>query len=367
MTNVGHLQCLSTQRPHRTKSRSGLLLSILALVTVCSSTVIALPRPAGATDLKTERAKAYALYKQIQALDAKVGVLGQKYNLAQSKLQHFTSLISHSRQAVADAQRKVSSNRVALRQAAVYAYVNAGAQMMTNPLFNTDASTSGARSVYNTVAEGDLTTTVSSLRLATLQLTSQRQALRDQQAAAKAARDAAASLYKEALATQQQTQRLLNSARGKIAFFLNQARKRAEAAALAQWKKTHPGHGVPAPSTNTRAGRAVAYALGLIGTPYVWGGASRRGVDCSGLVMLSWRAAGVSLPHYSGSQMANTIRVPLYALQPGDLLFYGRGGSEHVAMYLGNRRMIEAATFGTRVHITSVRYGGLAGAGRPRG
>ena len=83
--------------------------------------------------------------------------------------------------------------------------------------------------------------------------------------------------------------------------------------------------------------------------------------------MLSWRAAGVSLPHYSGSQMANTIRVPLYALKPGDLLFYGRGGSEHVAMYLGNRRMIEAATFGTTVHITSVRYGGLAGAGRPRG
>jgi cell wall-associated NlpC family hydrolase len=83
--------------------------------------------------------------------------------------------------------------------------------------------------------------------------------------------------------------------------------------------------------------------------------------------MLAWQAAGVSLPHYSGSQMSSTIRVPLYALKPGDLLFYGRGGGSHVTMYIGNRRMIEAASAGTRVHISPVRYSGLAGAGRPRG
>ncbi|NBV26179.1 MAG: hypothetical protein EBR99_02555 [Actinobacteria bacterium] len=65
--------------------------------------------------------------------------------------------------------------------------------------------------------------------------------------------------------------------------------------------------------------------------------------------------------------MSSTIRVPLYALKPGDLLFYGRGGSSHVTMYIGNRRMIEAASAGTRVHISPVRYSGLAGAGRPRG
>ena len=65
--------------------------------------------------------------------------------------------------------------------------------------------------------------------------------------------------------------------------------------------------------------------------------------------------------------MASTIRVPLYALKPGDLLFYGPGGSQHEAMYLGNRKMIEAPTFGQRVHISPIRYAGLAGAGRPRG
>jgi cell wall-associated NlpC family hydrolase len=65
--------------------------------------------------------------------------------------------------------------------------------------------------------------------------------------------------------------------------------------------------------------------------------------------------------------MSSTIRVPLYALKPGDLLFYGRGGGSHVAMYIGNRRMIEAASRGTLVHISPVRYSGLAGAGRPRG
>jgi len=368
VTIVGHVRCLPTQRPNRKRSRSGLLLCSLALVAVCSSAVMVSPRPAAATNIQTERAKANALYRQVQQLNSKVDTLGQKYNLAQIKLQQLNHLIANSRQAVADATRQVSSNRVALRQAAINAYINAGAQMMSNPLFNTDAASSGARSVYNTVAEGDLSTSVSTLRLATIRLTSQRQILRDQQAAAQQQRNAAANMYREALAAQNQAKRLLASARGKIAYFLRQAQLKAEAAARAKWLKEHPNshHGYP-PQPNTRAGRAVAFAYSMIGVPYVWAGTSRRGVDCSGLTMLSWRAAGVALPHYSGSQMASTIRIPLYALRPGDLLFYGRGGSSHVAMYIGNRRMIEAASAGTRVHISPVRYGGLAGAGRPRG
>jgi cell wall-associated NlpC family hydrolase len=326
------------------------------------------PRPAGATNIQTERAKANALYLQVKKLNNQVDTLGQKYNLTQIKLQQLNNLIAHSRQVVAEAQQQVATNRAGLRQAAVNAYINAGAQMMSNPLFSTDAASNGARTVYNTIAEGDLSTSVSSLRLSTIRLTSQRQILQSQQSSAQHARDEASNTYKQALAAQQQAQRLLNSARGKIAYFLRQAQRQAEAAAQAQWAKNHPNnhHGWP-PQPNTRAGRAVAFAYSMIGVPYVWAGTSRRGVDCSGLTMLSWQAAGVGLPHYSGSQMSSTIRVPLYSLQPGDLLFYGRGGSSHVTIYIGNRRMIEAASAGTRVHISPVRYSGLAGAGRPRG
>ena len=368
MTNVGRVKRLSTQWPNRKLSRSGLFLCSLALVAVCSSAVMVSPRPAAATNIQTERAKANALYIQVQKLNVQVDTLGQKYNLTQIQLAQLNHLITHSRQAVADAQRQVTTNRAGLRQAAINSYINAGAQMMSNPLFNTDAANNGARTVYNNIAEGDLSTSVSSLQLSTIRLTSQRQILRDQQAAAQQARDEAANIYKQALGAQQQAQRLLNGARGRIAYFLRQAQLKAEAAAQAAWAKKHPGnhHGYP-PQPNTRAGRAVAFAYSMIGVPYVWAGTSRRGVDCSGLTMLAWQAAGVGLPHYSGSQMSSTIRVPLYALKPGDLLFYGRGGSSHVTMYIGNRRMIEAASAGTRVHISPVRYSGLAGAGRPRG
>ena len=143
----------------------------------------------------------------------------------------------------------------------------------------------------------------------------------------------------------------------------------AEAAkAWGQLHHSRPIHGFPAPPPNSRANLAIRAALSLVGTWYRWGGASRSGVDCSGLTMLAYNAAGIHLSHYSGAQWAETVRVPLYALRPGDLLFYGWHGDQHVAMYIGRGRMIEAQQTGTRVHVVPLRFGyGFAGAGRPRG
>jgi cell wall-associated NlpC family hydrolase len=122
----------------------------------------------------------------------------------------------------------------------------------------------------------------------------------------------------------------------------------------------------PPPASGGAGGTAVAAAESYLGVPYQWGGASRSGVDCSGLTMLAWSAAGVSLPHFSGAQYSASTPVPLSDLQPGDLLFYGPGGSEHEAMYIGGGSMIEAAHAGTVVHITGLRLdGGFVGAGRP--
>ena len=110
--------------------------------------------------------------------------------------------------------------------------------------------------------------------------------------------------------------------------------------------------------------------MGLIGVPYVWGGASSSGVDCSGLVMLAYQAAGIYLPHYSGAQFLDTIRVPLYDIQPGDILFYGFEGDTHEAIYIGNGKMVQAEETGTLVQITPIWLGSsalpLAGIGRPR-
>ena len=95
---------------------------------------------------------------------------------------------------------------------------------------------------------------------------------------------------------------------------------------------------------------ALAAAETFMGTPYAWGGASRKGVDCSGLTMLAYQAAGVSLPHGATAQsrMGKAVKTPA----PGDLVFFGSPSySHHVGISLGGDRMIDAAHTGTNVRV----------------
>ena len=120
----------------------------------------------------------------------------------------------------------------------------------------------------------------------------------------------------------------------------------------------------PAPSrSGNAASTAISTAMGYIGTPYVWAGESASGLDCSGLTMVSYAAAGVDLTHSSRVQYGEGAQVPLDAVQPGDLVFWSSDGSQsgiyHVAIYLGDDTMIEAPTFGMTVRVTSMRYSGV--------
>jgi cell wall-associated NlpC family hydrolase len=117
---------------------------------------------------------------------------------------------------------------------------------------------------------------------------------------------------------------------------------------------------------------ALSQAERYLGVPYVFGGASARGVDCSGLTMLAWQAAGVRLEHSAAIQYDETVHIPLSQVRPGDLLFYDFDGSgiEHVVMYVGSGQygadtIIQAAHSGTVVEFDPLFYGGLVGAGRP--
>jgi cell wall-associated NlpC family hydrolase len=96
-------------------------------------------------------------------------------------------------------------------------------------------------------------------------------------------------------------------------------------------------------SPSQRARIAVAYALSKVGHRYVAGADGPGTFDCSGLTMAAWRAAGVSLPHYSYSQYGSTRHISRSDLRPGDLLFYFGGSAHHVAMYIGGGMMVSAS------------------------
>ncbi len=90
--------------------------------------------------------------------------------------------------------------------------------------------------------------------------------------------------------------------------------------------------------------RIVALAKSKLRTgQYVAGAASENSFDCSGLTLVLYKKLGINLPHYSGAQMRVAKRVSKKNLLPGDLLFYGPGGSQHVSIYIGRGKMIGAS------------------------
>ncbi len=97
----------------------------------------------------------------------------------------------------------------------------------------------------------------------------------------------------------------------------------------------------------------ISTALAQVGTPYVWGGSSPGGFDCSGLTSYAYAAVGVSLPHSSRAQAGMGQQVSRAELQPGDLVFYGNP-IYHVAIYIGDGRIVHARTFGQPLSVTSV-------------
>ena len=108
----------------------------------------------------------------------------------------------------------------------------------------------------------------------------------------------------------------------------------------------------------------MSIAQRYLGVPYVYGGASPSGFDCSGLTMYCYAQIGIGLSHGATDQQHSSTPVPLSALQPGDLVFFGSASySYHVGIYVGGGSMIHAPHTGA-----VVSYGSVSGAwigGRP--
>jgi cell wall-associated NlpC family hydrolase len=107
-----------------------------------------------------------------------------------------------------------------------------------------------------------------------------------------------------------------------------------------------------APPASSAGAQAVQIALGEQGVPYVWGGSSPSGFDCSGLVMWAYAQVGISLPHYTGSLWNVGTHVSVDQLEPGDLVFFH--GESHVGMYIGGGQFVQAPHTGDVVKVSSL-------------
>jgi cell wall-associated NlpC family hydrolase len=108
------------------------------------------------------------------------------------------------------------------------------------------------------------------------------------------------------------------------------------------------------------AARAVAAALSFRGVPYVYGGNSRSGIDCSGLIVAAYRAAGISMPRTAAAQAAMGKTVKLADVRAGDLLFYDYGdGISHVVLAVDSGHIVEASQPGKPVATRAIYTGYL--------
>jgi cell wall-associated NlpC family hydrolase len=129
--------------------------------------------------------------------------------------------------------------------------------------------------------------------------------------------------------------------------------------------------GVPAVQAPTQAvAAAITFAEQQLGKPYLWGGTGPDAFDCSGLVMMAYRAAGISIARTSQAQWASETKVPASQVQPGDLVFFaGSDGTVtdpgHVGLVIGNGKMIEAYATGFPIRMSSYNGRGAIGFTEP--
>ena len=167
-------------------------------------------------------------------------------------------------------------------------------------------------------------------------------------------------------------QRLRAEAQARLRELAQQRAAAAQAAAAqaAQQPTSSSTGGVVPPPVNVPVGdpgvghpQAASIALQYLGVPYVWGGSSPSGFDCSGLVMYVYAQLGISLPHYTVAQWSSTIPISSSEMQPGDLVFFN--GLGHVGIYIGGGQFVDAPHTGSVVRIDSLgSFGGFDGARR---
>ncbi len=325
---------------------------------------VAVAAASAAPPISAKQAEAQRVLAQLQQLDSAAQVASSRYQLATAKLQLLQQRLSENKQALGVARVNLGAAQKTLAQRLVAMYTSQDSQSSLAVIL-------GAKSLDDLVTRLETMNTITKQDSSLIrQVTSyERSIVRHRQLLHQARRSVGRLVLERASAKRvidgklAAEQRLYNSVRSEIAQLeaaqrVNQlaAERQAEGAALAQQTQSELGGGI-IDSGNLppeRYSGAVGIAMQYLGVPYVWGGASPSGFDCSGLVMYVYAQLGVSLPHYTVSQYnyPNAVHPSRSELEPGDLVFFA--GLGHVGIYIGNNEFIHAPHTGAVVSIDSL-------------
>ncbi|MGO8874411.1 MAG: NlpC/P60 family protein [Acidimicrobiales bacterium] len=341
--------------------------------------------PATAGTIQTLQAKATMLASEIDAAYARLSVLDEAYNQAETTVSDLKVAVVGENHAIAATEHQLASDDAHLRTVAIDAYVN-GASSGFSVFLNGNQQQLPMQQAYLSAASGNLDEAVSTVKIDRHELTVHKQELQKSEAAEVVSLHLIARDVSQARAVTASLENTLSQVKGQLANAVA-AQERAQAAAAAaaaaarEAAAQQPPPPPPPPVTNPNPGGgvtgsgsgevAVRAAESQIGVPYVWGGATPGvGFDCSGLTMWSWAQAGVQLAHGATDQYYEIAHVSMSDLQPGDLIFYGDASYlYHVVMYVGSGpygsdTVIQAEETGTDVMYSPIPPGAY-GAGQP--
>jgi cell wall-associated NlpC family hydrolase len=330
--------------------------------------VLVLAPPALATPSTAKQAQARDVLAQIQGLDANLERAVDSYNLANQKLNRIEGDLRENKLELRLAQSNLKHAQAMLASRLVAMYTSSGENTNLEVLL-------GASSIDDLISRIDTVNRVSDQSTDVLrQVKIFRTAVRARRARIKHARVEQVILVSERQAQMasiegqlSERQRLLSSIKREIGRL--QAAERVQQAQLAAQARarlsqngvdvlnasagaiTQPTEPTYAPPPG-RYGGVVGVAMRYLGTPYVYGGASPSGFDCSGFVMYVFGQIGVSLPHNAAAQYGYGMPVSLDQLQPGDLVFFN--GLGHVGIYVGGGSFIHSPHTGDVVKISSM-------------
>lgn len=290
------------------------------------------------------------LKAQLDKLNQQADQLVETYDQARENLARTQALLKSLRSDTLQAGNTLSALQQAMGARAAAAYMQGPGNTIAALFDGNPADAIDRMQILDLLAQqdGDL---VAALRVAGQNYSARKAALEAAEREQAAALDALAKKKAAIEATVMKTQRLLDSL---------QAQDRAALLNAVDG----PSSGTLPPITATGAvAKVLRYAYAQVGKPYAFGAAGPNAFDCSGLTMMAWAQAGVSLPHSSSAQYAVVTHIPMSQIQPGDLLFY-YPGITHVAIYVGNGMQIAATHTGDYVRLQAI-HSGLIGAGRP--